>query len=245
MRTRITSGIILLLLSASLFSQSSDKTVAEKTFHSIGTSSFLDIYNGPICERFTSVTDPFGNTTSNYEYARISGYSYFTLIYHYRYNLNEINDNTALSINAFPSAGLFSGSTGTLSPGATVIPQGFGCFNLPVMAGLEVGAAATQKSNSPVGLFLGAGYEFNSAPLVYTRTVDNRYVKTKWVNPCVSIGLRYEKNMSFGTLQELNLKIGLGISTKEIKEPNNLNGGLYTFPKTFTFRLSYLTYLNY
>jgi hypothetical protein len=201
----------------------------------------LDIYNGPIGEKYISQTDPFGNVTENWEYNRVVGLSYFTFIYHYRYNINEMNENMALSVGTFPSIGLAQ----MTSSDGTAIPLGYGCFNLPVMAGLEFGAAATQTSNQPVGFFMGAGYEFNAAPLVYTHTKDNRYIKTKWVNPCVSIGFRYERNMSFGSLQELNLKVGMGLTTTELKEPNNMGNAYFTIPRTFTFRLSYLTYLNY
>ncbi|MBC7862529.1 MAG: hypothetical protein IAF38_06095 [Bacteroidia bacterium] len=256
MKKIIFSGISTLLISAGLFAQSSSKktdtpkerTREEKTFHSIGTSVYMDVYNGPIREKeiTTTYTDAFGNPVTNttYDYSRVTGYSYFTLIYHYRYNMHEMNDNAALSISAFPSAGIFVGAT---NPGTSVgvIQQGYGCFNLPIMAGFEAGAAATQGSSSPIGLFLGAGYELNCAPLMYAKTTDNRDIKTKWVNPCVSIGVRYESKSNFGNLQEINLKMGFGLASMEIKEPNNMGQNLYTFTKAFTFRLSYFTYLNY
>ncbi|MFN6037537.1 MAG: hypothetical protein ACK452_03645, partial [Bacteroidota bacterium] len=52
------------------------KSIQEKSFHSLGTSVYLDIFNGPIREvkNTLTVTDPFGNTTTTttFDYTRVS-----------------------------------------------------------------------------------------------------------------------------------------------------------------------------
>jgi hypothetical protein len=225
-----------------------EKHPTEKMFHSIGTSVYLDIFNGPIREKKITATDPFGNTTSYYDYVRVSGLSYFTFIYHFRYNIQEFSDNFSFGASAIPSAGIFAGGS-IPANSISVIPANFsGCFNLPLMAGFHLGASATNTSSSELGLFLGAGYEFNNAPMFYAKTINNRDIQTKWINPCVSLGLKYESNSAFGSLQEINLKIGLGLSGTDLKEPSNFSsnpGGGFVFKRPSTIRISYLTYLNY
>lgn len=239
-------NLLLTLLASAIITSANaqdEKQPADKMFHAIGTSIYMDIYNGPISEKYITVTDPFGNTSSNYEYYRVTGFSYLTLIYNYRYNIRELSDEAAFGVSAFPSLGIFVGGS---YPDESLIPVKYsGCFNFPVMAGMNFGAAATNKSAAAVGVFLGAGYELNMAPMLYARTLKNKDIQTKWFNPCVSLGFRYEGNNYFGSLQEINLKMGFGLSGIEIHEPNNLGGQPFIFTKPFTFRLSYSTYLNY
>ncbi len=240
------------LLSTNLLNAQSNSKIekhpTEKMFHSIGTSVYLDIFNGPIREKKITSTDPFGNTYAYYDYARVSGFSYFTFIYHFRYNLHEFNENLSFGASAIPAIGIFAGGSIPGNSVSVITPNFSGCFNLPVMAGFHLGASATNTSSSEMGLFFGAGYEFNNVPMFYAKTVNNRDIQTKWINPCISLGIKYESNSAFGSLQEINLKIGLGLSGTDFKEPNNFSnnsGGAFVFRRPTTIRLSYLTYLNY
>jgi hypothetical protein len=222
-----------------------EKSHLDKIFHSLGTSVYMDLFNGPITERYSTVTDPFGNTTSQYSYERVFGYNYITLIYNCRYNLREINKEVSFGLNASPAMGIFLGGSNPV-PVEGGIPVGYSAsFNFPIMAGIHIGAAATKESSSGVGVYLGTGYEFNAAPLVYAKTLKNKDVVTRWFNPCLSLGLRYEGNNYLGNLQEINFKMGFGLAGIDLREPNNLGGQPYIFTKPFTFRISYFTYLNY
>ena len=242
---------LILIFDQNCFSQSdsknnsSEKSVTEKTFHALGTSVYLDIFNGPIREKKNTITDPFGNTSTNFDYTRVTGYSYFTLIYHYRYNIREMGNDAAFAISAMPSLGLFAGQSIPVSNYGSIPVSLSGCLNAPVMAGLHFGAAATNTSTGTMGFFLGAGYEYNMAPMFFARTALNKDIQTKWLNPCVAIGFRYEGNSSFGNLQEVNLKFGFGLVGRDIKSPNNLGGSSFVFSAPATIRLSYFTYLNY
>ncbi len=188
---------------------SEEDSHSDKMFHSIGTSVYVDIFNGPITERYSTVTDPFGNTTSQYTYERISGFNYISLIYHFRYNLREMNDEVSFGVSGLPSLGIFVGGS---NPDGQIPTAYSGSINFPIMAGINVGAAATKKSQAGVGVYLGTGYEFNAAPLVYAKTVKNKDIDTRWFNPCVSVGLRYESNSYLGGLQEINFKMGFGLA---------------------------------
>ena len=247
--------LLMVLFYAKSFSQSktkegsSGKSTSEKTFHSIGTSVYLDLFNGPIREVVNkqTATDPFGNTVNivNFDYTRVSGFSYFTLIYHYRYNIMEMGNDAAFGISAMPSFGLFAGQSLPNSNYGSISASLSGCMNIPVMAGIHVGAAATNTSSSSMGFFFGAGYEYNVAPMFYARTPLNRDIKNSWLNPCVNLSLRYEGDSNFGNLQEISLKIGFGLVNRDIKAPNNLGSNSFLFTAPTTIRLSYSTYLNY
>ncbi|MFN5181957.1 MAG: hypothetical protein ACK5D5_02905 [Bacteroidota bacterium] len=224
---------------------SGKKPYSEKVFHSLGTSVYLDIFNGPVREVRNTITDPFGNTSTLFDYTRMSGYSYLTIIYHYRYNLYELGSDVSFSVSGKPSLGLFAGQSLPVS-NYGAIPIGFSaCMNLPVMAGFNFGAGATNTSSSSMGLYIGGGYEYNIAPMFYIRKPDNKDIQTRWLSPCISLGYRYEGNSSFGNLQEVNLKIGFGMVGKDIKSPNNLGNQPFVFTVPNTIRLSYFTYLNY
>jgi hypothetical protein len=224
------------------------KSIQEKSFHSLGTSVYLDIFNGPIREvkNTLTVTDPFGNTTTTttFDYTRVSGYSYFTLIYHYRYNIREMGSDASFGISTLPSLGLFAGQSLPVSSFGSIPVSFSGCMNLPVMAGFHFGTLATNTSRSTMGASLCAGYEYNMAPMFYVKNATNRDIKTSWLNPCISLGVRYEGNSAFGDVQEINLKVGFGLVGKDLKGPNNLNNNSFLFLAPVTIRLAYFTYLN-
>ena len=244
---------VYFLLFGKLIGQNSEnilpeKKPNEKMFNSLGTSVYLDIYNGPIREKKITATDPFGNTVTSYDYVRVSGFSYFTLIYHYRYNLHEFNNEMAFGLSALPAAGIFAGGSIPTNSSSYIPANYSGCFNLPLMAGFHIGATATNTSSAAMGLFFGAGYEYNAAPLFYARTASNKDIATKWMNPCVSLGLKYESNSNFGNMQEVNLKVGFGFVGTDFKDPSNFSStqsGGFIFPKPVTIRIAYFTYLNY
>jgi hypothetical protein len=235
------SAIFVLEAQSTSTTTPTSKDPGEKMFHAIGTTVYLDIYNGPIREKL--VTDPYGN--SYYDYVRVTGLSYFTFIYHFRYNIREMSDNMAFGVSAFPSIGIFVGGSSPANSASTIPVSYSGCFSFPVIAGMHFGETATSKANYPIGFFVGAGYEFNAAPMVFAKTVKNRDIQTKWFNPCVSIGFKYPGSSNFGNLQEINLKMGFGLVNTDINEPNNLGNGGFVFTKPFTFRISYFTYLKY
>lgn len=223
----------------------SEKKLSEKMIHMIGTATYTDVYVGPISEQTTTTTDPFGNTTTNTYYCRVLGISYLTLIYGFRYNITEINDEFAFGVSAFPSLGIVQVSSIPNASSQAITMPYTGVFSLPIMAGLSFGAAATQSSSSRLGVFLAVGYEFNNVPMFYSRTIANKDMHTHWVNPCLSFGIKYpSRNQYLGNLNELNLKVGIGIINQDIKTPNNLGTNGYTFNHPFTFRLSYFVYIN-
>jgi hypothetical protein len=232
-----------------------EKSYKDRTFHSLGTSVYLDLVYGPIKEsiRRESITDPFGNTVTNtvLNYTRVIGSNYFSLIYRYRYNLYELGNEASYGINLLPSLGLFAGGSTSISyPNSAydfgTIQPGFSTsLNFPIIVGLNLGAAATNTSTSTMGFFIGGGYEYNMAPMFYQRDVLNKDIVTNWFNPCLSISALYEGNTAFGNLQEVNLKIGFGLVGQDVRVPSDVNNGAFGFVSPVTIRLSYFTYLNY
>ncbi len=221
------------------------KSASDRIFHAFGTAIYTDFAASPVV-KYNYVTEIYNSNTGFYEpttvsaYAQNNGFSVLTLIYEFRYNLHEISDNFAISLNATPALGVLALTSG----------EGFGTLNFPLMVGLEFGAGSTYNSSANAGGFFHAGIEFNKMPLAggpdVSMLTGSASYPTSWVNPVVATGIRYwNKN---NKLREINLKYGFGNSGET--PPVGYSASTYgssgdaIYP-AMTLRLSWLFWINY
>jgi len=223
-----------------MFSFSQDSTsTRSKIFHSFGLAVFSEFAGSPVKVETAwdpnyPVYDPItgGYTTGGYvtQSAQIVGTSIVSGLYRLRVNLVEPNDNFAFAVSATPDL-CFSGN---------IRGRGIGYFNLPILAELQFGAGATYESPANSGGMIGLGFEINKLDLIKSST-DNPTLgplkaKDFWVGAVFSAGIRY-MNKAY-KLREINFKFGIGANGDSgSPRPVYIPG--------MTFRLSWMTFLNY
>ena len=164
----------------------------KRVFSSVGLSSFADVVILPV-DSFTRI-DKLTNT-SELVYIQPRGLSLLTLIYNANLFL-PVTDELALSYTISPSASFL-----VLEGG------GFGAFNIPLTAAINVGAGSSYLSSKKVGFFMGAGLEINYAPITFNLQSQARTNYT-WLNTVFTGGLRFKTKTT--ELLEINLKYGYG-----------------------------------
>jgi len=233
------------LFSFSVFGQEGEPS--KKVLQAFGYSAFTDIIGGPRIvqtywdpqmQTYNSVTG--GSTYGGYRniVTQASGFSIVTLLYRFRYNVLEPNDNLSVGLSATPAFAF-----------AVDPVHGGGFLNLPIQAELGFGAGSTYNASSDKGGYVGVGIEMNKFPLVdlsgnnYDDPTDYGYTirpKTFWIQPVISAGFRYWNPRN--KMKEVNLKFGFGAQSDRVTY--STQNDYVNFP-VLTFRLSWITFLNY
>ncbi len=212
---------------------------ADKSFHTLGYSPFLEFGKTPVV---------FYNGFSNFDEDAItrkfgtqgSSFTILSLNYTFRYNLVEVSDNFAIGALVNPGLGL---SLLTFDTGV-VDASYIGSFSLPIMASLDFGAGATYDSGANMGGFFAAGIEYNVNPLFDGDEVIDEADATvsldkSWVQPVLAAGVRFWSRNN--RLREVSLKYGF----KNGGEYLDQETGETETAKIYTFRLSFNWMLNY
>ncbi len=222
---------LIAAVSISTLSFAQDAAPNNKVFHSLGYAVYTEVAAGPV--KVDSWIDQYGPHT---EVAQDAGFSYFSMFYRFRYNVHEMNDNSAIGLSVTPDLGL------------AITAYGAGYFNLPVMAEIEFGAGATYNSTAEKGGLFGFGFEMNKLSLINFNNIGSSgstehivQPRNFWVQPVLTTGIRYwnKKNK----MKEVNLKFGFGAKNDVLPATYETNGG-FRFPP-ITLRLSFVTFLNY
>ena len=185
---------------------SSKKDFLNRFFLSVTSSPYTDLIISPISFHTTSTgnTDAQGNPT----YASIPfqsmQYNIFSLGMEARYNLKELDENTAITLAVPASFGI-----GTALPVDDIKTRGvsgFGSFQVPVMVKLFTGNGSTYKTQKDFGFNIGGGLEFNKIGLINLGGEANTFNKP-FILPCVTTGIVFMRGDS---PMEINFKYGFG-----------------------------------
>jgi len=142
--------------------------------------SFKDNYYqsyGYLIEFVKTPAVEIGNTGGHFQ-ARYYAPSFQ---YEGRFNITNINDNTAFSISLAPSVGL-------------AVPvddfEGIANFNIPLFANIEFGAGSTYDSDANIGFSLGIGINFTRFPLFGLDLPDDSDFSKSHTTPIIKASLR-------------------------------------------------------
>ena len=228
--------IVFIFSSFCVFSQENEKTKSTKVFHAIGYTVLADFVSSPVkiipFSRFDENTSTY---VDSHSFLKTEGINLGTFMYRFRYNIKEFSQESALSLSVNPSVCLE-----LFVPEKLTDDVGLFVFNLPLLLNYEHGAGSTYKSSAEKGFVIGAGIEYFKAPILFVEQPDNMPI-TSFIIPVASAGFRYwTKN---NRLAEINLKFGKGAKVKlpEIYEAETLPRSL----SAYSFRLSYILFLNY
>jgi hypothetical protein len=152
MQKQIRLFILFFLLTLSLHAQFS-----ERFFSRISLTLLTEVYNSPE-NRITTINN--GDTsTSGYQY---QSFSVFNIAYEPRYNLVEMGDNFALSVDVgLAFAMSVQEFTWTGSYGSAIMH-----FNLPVFLKIYGGAGSTYNTMNSAGFNIGIGFQSIYAGLI-------------------------------------------------------------------------------
>ncbi|MBL4658297.1 MAG: hypothetical protein JKX73_09875 [Flavobacteriales bacterium] len=206
----------------------------DMVFHTVGFSAFGDLSVGPKTAN-TVMTPGWGLLTSEIYTTSAVGYSFYTIIYRFRYNLVESGSNFAVGAVFSPALALSMVGVGN-SDG------GFGSFSLPMYLSAEFGAGSTYSSTSDVGGFIAVGPEFMMLPII-GGNVGGDYpdLKKSYIQVAFEVGVRFwnKKNR----LIEVAFKYGMGKNESELY--STYDSEVLRFSKVRSYRLSWLYILNY
>jgi len=188
---------------------------SDAVFHSVKYTLFADYYQTtPTAGTFV---DPFSGESIDVQ-GRVTGSAFLTLVYDFRYNLHELNDDVAISGIVSPAFGL-SGTTTELFLAGSAFGTfagvgslgGFGYLNLSVMPGIEYGAGATYNSSKSVGTFFRVGFDYMLTPITSfdgEEDFDFDGGLNGWTGLAMQSGIRYYSKKN--RLREVNLKFWPG-----------------------------------
>lgn len=260
-RSLIILTSIFLLIGGNVFAQSeirnpgdngtSKKSFEDRFFIAATTSTYLDIATSPVSIINTVVGyDPDPNTGNPIpRYSEVpyqsTSWSIFSFGFEPRYNLMEMDKNTALAVSAPMSFGFGQ----TVPANADVRgAEGIGAFQLPVLLKLYVGNQATYDTEKDFGISIGGGLEYNRIGLISMGTPDQNAPNKGWVHPVATLGFHFWRGLS---PMELNLKYGAGgfvqYDTDLNGNPITNDGGILTTRqgRSSSFKLSFVYLLNY
>ena len=169
-------------------------------FHSLGYTSFLDIYHSPDIN-FKIGAGGLANGEVH-QTSSANAISLFTLLYRLRYNFYEPYNNIAFGVTATPSigAGFCWGQNQNIGD------IGLGIFNIPVLCEFNFGAGATFRSFNRIGGVIGLGFDYTYLPFFETNLLNNnQQINYSYLNLCANFGYRYWGR--YENLREVNLKI--------------------------------------
>ena len=147
------SLFIFLLFFASLPLQS--QSFKDKFFIALGYTAFLDYAVMPANYSLYEVQATGVNQLKGVFNSHNSGpLSVYTYGAKFRYNIAEMNENSSLSIHAFPALGI---SIGDNYDGSSA---NIGSLSIPLMLSFNTGNVATYKASKNKGFGIAAGIEF-------------------------------------------------------------------------------------
>ncbi|MCB9261837.1 MAG: hypothetical protein H6607_05625 [Flavobacteriales bacterium] len=251
---KTTFSFILLSLFG-LMPAMAQKDIKDRFFFSLQSSIYTDLIWGPLYLE----NAPTGNTIivdgqEVPQYANVPFQNFMYNIYSFgvesRYNLKEIDENTALAIAIPMTFGL--GSTQPANSSVSYTKGGAGSFQMPIMLRYYAGSASTYKCEKEYGVSLGVGYEFNKMGLINFESVAKTDVERKvnsgfWI-PVFSLGVHFWRRSS---PMEVNLKYGQTDGQKYYTDRYgnqilNSNGQYsYGFGRAKSIRLSFVYLLGY
>lgn len=204
----IKKGIIVLMFTTQLvYAQNQDDTYQTDVITSKSRA-----YAGWVFEGLTglhTIYQPEEFLHSFYTFGIYSKYAFYAPI-----------ENFSVSVGSPTSLGLdfFIGSFGNF----------YGILlNVPVMFDVNFGALATPKNNKPVGIFGGAGVNFNYAGF----TVNGNGINFTTFGPKFHAGFKWTR---FGTVQGLRL----GYTYNFPKSPETANGIIIENPSNSRYLIS-------
>ena len=200
-----------------------DHTPYARDFHSVGHSLFFDLNLAPL-------TSYKVNDTLN-SYSRLAEYSFYHISYFFRLNLIQPSDERAITLALNPGIGL--GQTASKNIG------GFGMVSLGALLGWETGAGSTYMSGEDRGGFFRLGAEYTYMPLITGKKTAGEHDIRSWISPIVSFGFRKENRKQ--NLIETNFKVGWGFPRQNDLTATNS----FTFARPFTFRMSFVVFLDH
>ena len=227
---KLLSSFLMIIICNSMIGQN------EKIFQNIKTGVYTEFFSGPLAKSNTTYFDETKAVISFEEYRRVTGVSIFSIGYNIRYNLFEPSDNFGVGISASPTLGL------------TVTDDGFGSFNIPVFATINLGAGSTYSSTTNMGFFIGAGYEFTKLGLVggadkyESPNVTNYDLISSWGSLIAVTGVRWWTKSN--RLSELTLKYGFGAADET---PSKVVGqsAFTSTGSSYTISITWGRYINY
>ncbi|MBR9861116.1 hypothetical protein GYB22_10300 [bacterium] len=156
-----------------------------------------------------------------------------------RYNILELSENMAFAVSAPATIGF-----GQAIPANNDVlgAQGYGSFQLPLLAKFYLGSTATYESTEDIGLSVGAGFELNKVAL-FTFQNDGYDDNKAWIMPVVSGSFHFWRGSS---PFEVNVKYGFGQETTYFRNKNGqqLSNGSRT-TRASSLKLSFAYLLNY
>jgi|GEM_PF-5102270 len=170
------------ILAACLFSLSAKSQNNDKIINSWGFAAYTDLNTTPISKK--TAIEPYSGLSETHYTQGFSPYS-VSFMYRFRYNLSEMSDNAAISLDIMPAVGL--------ATFRAVENTGLGYINIPVMVSYNFGVGSTYNSSAEKGGFIAAGIEYMKAPVVEA-TVDpnSRYapITSSWMQPASFDGVQ-------------------------------------------------------
>lgn len=226
MRKTLLIFLFLVSIVSFVFSQNSSNN---KIFHALGFSFLTDFTVGPWNELTTFYPTRYNsqNSLGVYEtkYNQNIGYTLFTYMYRFRYNVYEPSDNFAISLGITPAIGM------TISTG------GFANVNIPIIGEAEFGAGSTYSSSSNIGGFFGFGFEYTKMPLLSIESPSPSSgvpeAVSSWIEPVLTTGIRYWN--SSNKMKEVNFKFGF-------RKSHPISD---YFDRAISIRLAWIRFLNY
>lgn len=223
------TSVVCAITTISLCGNLNAQSLKDKSIFTLGWSVYTDYILSPVQE-FT--TENIDGVEYNF-YHQDQGTGIVSISLNYRYNLLEAGDEFAIGLNAQPLLGIsiFAQS------------EGVGHFNLPLFASLDFGAGSTYNSTANLGGFIGAGFEYYNAPVFGSGIVgpegDDFETDNSWTQPMVSGGIRYWGKKG-NHCREISIKYGWGKDIGSKYEDES-----FEFKRSNTFRLAFVTFLNY
>lgn len=167
--------------------------------NTINAQSFF--HGGGLGYQVMLITDSTGTLSSN------EGGIAYGAAYEARLNVKDINDNVSISVSTMPMLMLnFSANSRT---GSSLLFA----LDVPVMVGVNLGALATDESDSSYGFTLSGGYGFSTG-------LTSTYV----TGPVANLGVRISRNRDLG----INLTY-MSVSNGEISGHSIRGTVLYYF----------------
>ncbi len=136
------------------------------------------------------------------------GLNVFSFGFEPRYNIYQIDENSALALASPISIGLgqVSAPPSEIQVGAV---EGFGTIQIPLLAKMYVGTGATYETEKDYGVSLGFGLEYNKLGLIRLDNVNEPGAAENkgFVLPIASLGFHFWRGYS---PVEINVKYGHG-----------------------------------
>lgn len=249
---------VLLCLSFSGYGQESmitggtkSASKSERFFIAVTSSTYLDIVTSKVemVPTFTGYDfDPIsGQSVPRYDNVPYQSrcWSIVSIGLEPRYNLYEMDDNSALAVSVPISFGL-----GMTNPANFEVRgmEGIGSMQIPLLLKLYVGNHSTFNTKKDFGISIGGGFEYNKVGLIDV-SGDPEPVNNKgWIMPVGTMGIHFWRGIyPF----EINVKYGVSsfqeYSVDGDGNPIQNEAGAYISRKAraSSFKITFVSLMNY